>query len=143
MDEEGSQERLKELQSKIEQTIYPISALLEEGIDKVLFECMDLLEKTPIFPLYDEHEEELTHKVYTLDDEEAEFHIQRLDAHTWRIEGDKIIKFYRMTNISTDDGMMKLLTRLRKLKVDDKLEELGANDGDLVYLDDFTFEYYR
>ena len=48
-----------------------------------------------------------------------------------------------MTNISTDDGMMKLLTRLRKLKVDDKLEELGAKDGDLVYLDDFTFEYYR
>ena len=48
-----------------------------------------------------------------------------------------------MTNISTDEGMMKLLTRLRKLKVDDMLEELGAEDGDKVILDDFTFEYYR
>ena len=53
--------------------------------------------------------------------------------------GDKIVKFYRMTNISTDDGMMKLLTRLRKLKVDDILEEMGAEDGDKVILDDFTF----
>jgi Obg family GTPase CgtA-like protein len=48
-----------------------------------------------------------------------------------------------MTNISTDDGMMKLLTHLRKLKVDDKLEELGAQDGDQVILDDFVFVYYR
>ena len=48
-----------------------------------------------------------------------------------------------MTNISTDDGMMKLLTRLRKLKVDDLLEEMGAEDGDIVTLDDFTFEYYK
>ena len=48
-----------------------------------------------------------------------------------------------MTNITTDDGMMKLLTKLRKLKIDDKLEELGAKDGDQVLLDNFTFVYYR
>ena len=48
-----------------------------------------------------------------------------------------------MTNISTDEGMMVLLTRLRKLRVDDILEEMGAEDGDLVILDDFTFEYYK
>ena len=143
MDEEGAEERLKELQSKIDQAIYPISALLEEGIDKVLFECVDLLEKTPMFPLYDEQAEELTHKVYTLDDEEEEFHIQRIDAHTWKIEGDKIIKFYRMTNISTDEGMMKLMTRIRYLKVEDKLEEMGAQDGDTIILDDYQFEYVR
>ena len=69
--------------------------------------------------------------------------IQHPSLHHWDIVGDKIIKFYRMTNISTDDGMMKLLTRLRKLKVDDLLEEMGAEDGDIVTLDDFTFEYYK
>ena len=142
MDEEGAKNRLIDLEKKIGQKIYPISALLEEGIDEVLFEAMDLLEKTPTFPLYDDEEEELTHKVYTLDEEE-EFHIQRLDAHTWRIEGDKIIKFYRMTNISTDEGMLKLMNRIRFLKIEDKLEELGAQDGDTIILDDFQFEYVR
>ena len=143
MDEEGSQERLKELEKKIKQKIYPISALLEEGIDEVLYECASLLEVTPVFPLYDAESEELTHKVYTLDEEEEEFHIQRLDAHTWRIEGDKIIKFYRMTNISTDEGMMKLMNRIRYLKIEDKLEEMGAQDGDTIILDDYQFEYVR
>lgn len=143
MDEEGAKDRLEELTKKIKEPIYPISALLEEGVDEVLYKCADLLAVTPTFPLYDEEEEELTHKVYTLDDEEEDYHIQRLDAHTWRIEGDKIIKFYRMTNISTDEGMMKLMNHIRRLRIEDKLEELGASDGDTIILDDYQFEFVR
>ena len=54
-----------------------------------------------------------------------------------------MIKFYKMTNISTDEGMMVLMSKIRKLRIDDKLEELGAEDGDTVILDDFSFEYVR
>ncbi len=143
MDEDGAKERLEVLQKQIEQKIYPLSALLEEGIDEILYECSNLLEKTPIFPLVDDQEEELEHKVYTLDEQEEDFYIQRLDAHTWEIKGDKIIKFYRMTNISTDEGMMILMNRIRKLKIEDKLEELGAQSGDTIILDDFHFEYVK
>ncbi len=143
MDEEGALERLKAFEKKAKVKCIPISALTEEGIDELVYKCVDLLEVTPIFPLFDAEEETLENKVYTLDDEEKEFDIKHPTAHTWEIVGDKIVKFYKMTNISTDDGMMKLLTHLRKLKVDDKLEELGAQDGDQVILDDFVFVYYR
>ena len=143
MDEDASQKRLEEFEKKTGIKCLQISALTEQGIDELLYKCADLLEKTPQFPLYDEQEEQLENKVYTLPDDESEFEIKHPTQNTWVITGDKIIKFYKMTNISTDDGMMKLLTRLRKLKVDDKLEELGAKDGDLVMLDDFTFEYYK
>ncbi|MCR5184953.1 MAG: GTPase ObgE [Bacilli bacterium] len=143
MDEEGAKERLEVLKKQINKEIYPLSSLLEEGVDAILYECAKLLETTPIFPLYSEDSEELEHKVYSLEEEEKEFEIRRLDAHTWRILGDKIIKFYRMTNISTDEGMMILMNRIRKLKIDDELEKLGATDGDTVILDDFSFEYVR
>ncbi len=140
MDEEGSQERLENFKKETGVEIHPISALTDEGIDTLLYKIMDLVEVTPIFPLYGTEESDLDHKTYTLP-EEKEFEIKRLDAHTWRIVGDKIIKFYRMTNISTDEGMMILMKRLRILKVDDILEEMGATDGDTVILDDFSFEY--
>ena len=143
MDEEGALERLKAFEKKAKVKCIPISALTEEGIDELVYKCADLLDITPIFQLFDAEEETLENKVYTLDDEEKEFDIKHPTAHSWEIVGDKIIKFYKMTNISTDDGMMKLLTHLRKLKVDDKLEELGAQDGDQVILDDFVFVYYR
>ena len=143
MDEEGALERLEAFKKEVKEDILPISALTDEGIGTLLFKIADLLDKTPAFPLYGEEEDKLDHKLYTLETEENEFNIQRLDAHTWRIVGDKIIKFYRMTNISTDEGMMVLMTRLRKLRVDDLLEEMGAQDGDTVILDDFSFEYVR
>ncbi len=143
MDEEESNERLRAFEKKAKIKCLQISALTEEGIDELIYECANLLEKTPAFPLFDEEEEVLENKVYTLPEEEKEFEIKHPTNNTWVITGDKIIKFYKMTNISTDDGMMKLLTHLRRLKIDDKLEELGAKDGDQVILDDFTFEYYK
>ncbi len=143
MDEEGSLERLKAFEKKTKVKCIQVSALTEEGLDELIYKCADLLDQTPAFPLFDKDEEVLENKVYELPEEENEFEIKHPTSNTWVITGDKIIKFYRMTNISTDDGMMKLLTKLRKLRIDDKLEEMGAKDGDLVYLDDFTFEYYR
>ncbi len=143
MDEEGAEEKLKAFKKKVKQEIIPISALTDEGIEEVLYKVADLLDKTPAFPLYDEAEEELDTKLYELPEEEKEFTIEKVSSHEYRILGDKIIKFYKMTNITTDEGMMVLMTKLRKLKVDDELEKLGADDGDIVYLDDFQFEYYR
>ena len=143
MDEEGAAERLKNFEKKVKIKCISVSALTEEGLEEFIYKCADLLDKTPMFPLFDKDEEVLENKVYELPEEEKEFEIKHPTSNTWVITGDKIIKFYKMTNISTDDGMMKLLTKLRKLKIDDKLEEMGAKDGDIVYLDDFTFEYYR
>ncbi len=143
MDEEGAKERLKAFEKKSKVKCIPISSLTDEGIEELVYKCVDLLDVTPIFPLVDSEEEVLENKVYKLDEEEKEFEIKHPNLHTWEITGDKIIKFYRMTNISTDEGMMKLLTKLRKLKVDDILDEMGAQDGDTVILDDFSFDYYR
>ena len=143
MDEDGAEERLKAFKKKVKEEVIPISALTDEGIKEAMFKYADLLEKTPMFPLYDEASEELDTKLYELPEEEQPFVIEKISAHEYRISGEKIVKFYRMTNISTDEGMMVLMTKLRKLKVDDELEKMGADDGDIVYLDDFTFEYFR
>jgi len=143
MDEEGADKKLKKLEKQIGKEIIPISALLEENIDKLLYKCAEVLKETPLFPLYDDKEEDLDHKTYTLEDEEPYFTIRRLDAHTWSIEGEKMLKFYHMTNISTDEGMMVLMSKIRSLRIDDELENRGAEDGDTVILDDFEFEYVR
>ena len=143
MDEEGANERLEELKKKIDVDVIPISSLTDMGIDEMIYKCADTLDVTPIFPLMGSEEEVLDHKLYELEDEEPEFYIIRRDAHNFEICGDKIVKFYKMTNISTDEGMMKLITHLRNIGVDDKLEEMGIEDGDNVILDDFEFDYVK
>ncbi len=141
MDEENAQEKYDEFVKKSGVTPLKLSSLTDEGIDELLYKCYDILLHTEPFPLYEETDFTSDTKVYSLDNEEKDFVITRLDAHTFKISGEKIIKFYRMTNISTDEGMMILLKKFRQLKIDDELEKMGASDGDTVILDDFIFEY--
>ncbi|NLB48523.1 MAG: GTPase ObgE [Erysipelotrichia bacterium] len=143
IDEEGALEKLKVLKKQISEDIIPISALTEENIDELLYRCSSLLKTTPAFPLFDEDEEALDHKVYTLEEEEPYFTITRLDAHTWSIGGEKMLNFYRMTNIENDEGIMVLMSKIRSLRIDDALENLGAKNGDTVLLDDFEFDYIK
>lgn len=103
------------------------------------------LQETPPFPLYAPSGEDLaTYRVYDAATiEEVPFNIIRLDAHTYEIVGDEVVNTYRRYNLSTDEGMLRLLQYLRKIGVDDKLDELGLEDGDTVLLDDFEFEYFK
>ena len=142
MDEEGSKEKLKAFKKKVKEKIFEISAYTDEGLKPLLNKCVELLSVTPKFPLFDEEEKDIDTKVYTLEEEEKEFYIVKEKAHVYRILGDRIIKYYKMTNITTDEGLMKLLAHLRKIGIDDELERMGAEDGDEVILDDFTFDYY-
>ncbi len=143
MDDDEAKNKLADFKKKVKLPVYPISALTEEGIDELIYKCADLAETTPSFPLYSDEEEVLDTKIYTITPEEKEFEIIKIKPHVYQIIGDKIIKFYHMTNISTDEGMMVLMSKLRKLRVDDELEKMGAYDGDTVILEDFEFEYIR
>ena len=57
------------------------------------------------------------------------------------VKGDQIEKLFRMTKFTTEEGILRFTRRLRKMGVDDKLEELGAQEGDIVRILDFEFEY--
>ena len=61
----------------------------------------------------------------------------------YEIIGDRVIRTYNLINISTDEGMLRLLTYLNKIGVDEKLHEIGARTGDTVKIADFEFEYYE
>lgn len=141
MDEEGAKLRLEQFKNYLKKEVIPISAYTNQNIDLLINKCMNLLEKTPLFPLFDENNIEENIKIYELPNQGRDFEILKKDAHTFIIHGDNIEKYYKMCNISTDEGMMKLVTHLRRIGVDDELEKMGARDGDTVKLLDFEFEY--
>ena len=140
MDEEGSEEKLKEFEKNVNQKVYPLSCLTNEGIDEILYKCKDLLETAPIFPIYKEEEKEV---VINLDESEEIFDIVKEKEHLFIIKGERVERTYDLINISTDEGMMRLITYLNKIGVNEKLHEIGARTGDTVKIADFEFEYYE
>lgn len=141
MDEDGAIERLKEFKKHTRKIIIPISALTNDNLDELLYKCTDLLDKVNAEKALEEAKPKENIKVYEAKREEKIFDIIREKEHTFRIFGKSIERTYSMINISTDEGLRKLLSYLKKIGVDKKLKELGALDGDTVFLCDFEFEY--
>lgn len=138
MDLEGSTENLKRFKEKVTDPVYPISAMNNEGIDQVLIKLADLLDTIKKEPLYEDEKFE-SHVLYKFKEEQP-FKIHR-EGDTWVIVGDQVEKILKMTKFSTDESVLRFANKLRKLGIDDKLRELGAQDGDPVRILDFEFEY--
>lgn len=141
MDMETSYENLKEFQKKVKAPIYEISAMNNQGLEEVLVALGDLIEKTEEIPLFEEDQFE-GHVLYKFKKEEP-YIITREDNGTWVLSGEELEKLFRMTKFTTEEGILRFTRRLRKMGVDDKLEELGAQEGDIVRVLDFEFEYRK
>ncbi|MCI9434182.1 MAG: GTPase ObgE [Bacilli bacterium] len=139
MDMPESIENLKKFKEKLPNLdIYPISGVTGDGINTVVDKLADMLDKIKKEPLYEEEKFE-SHILYKFEREQP-FTITR-DNNEWVIRGKEIEKILRMTKFQTDESVMRFANKLRKLGIDDKLRELGANDGDTVRILDFEFEY--
>jgi len=139
MDIEPALENLEKFKEKVDAPIYPISAMNSEGLEDVLVALGDLLDNTEETPLFEEDQFE-GHVLYKFKKEEP-YTITREDNGTWVLAGEELEKLFRMTKFTTEEGILRFTRRLRKMGVDDKLEELGAQEGDLVRILDFEFEY--
>jgi GTP-binding protein len=142
MDSEGAWERKAAFDKALGFESLPLSSLTHLGVEAILAQAMDLLEKTPVFPLkgmgqeggmkiYDAHKNVLD-RTYEIREERQ--------GH-WRISGKQVEASYALINVSTDEGIQKLIRFLDKIGVDDRLHDLGAKSGDTVAIGDFEFEY--
>jgi len=46
-----------------------------------------------------------------------------------------------MTKFNSDEAVLRFAKKLSRMGVDEKLEQLGAKQGDIVKILDFEFEY--
>lgn len=138
MDIPSAKENLKKFKEKIKDTkIFEVSALNEEGLEPVLTYIADLLDKIQVTPIEDEEYEDYILYKYK---KEEPFEIEK-EGDIFIIKGKQIEKLFRMTKFNTDEGILRFAKKLTKMGVDEKLEELGAKQGDIVKILDYEFEY--
>ena len=139
MDIPGAKENLEEFKKKVDVEIYEISAATNQGLDKVINRLADLLDEIPAYPLYDESQIE-SHVLYKFKKEEP-FTIRKEDEGVWVIEGKEVERIFKMTKFSSEEAVYRFSKKLRRMGIDDKLQELGAEEGDQVRILDFYFDY--
>ena len=137
MDMENAKENLKKFKEKVKEEVFEISALNNEGIDQVLIKIADVLDSIEDEPLYEEEQFE-SHVLYKFKEEQP-FEIYK-EGNTYVVRGDEVEKLLRMTKF-TDEGARRFASKLRRMGVDDKLKEMGIEEGEIVRILDFEFEF--
>lgn len=140
MDEDGSLEKLKQFKKHVKEEIMPISSLTHEGVDNLIKKVNEKLATIEPFAL-EINKQNVSKKIYNAYNEKPIFEIQKEKDHVYRIVGESVERTYSLINISTDEGLMRLINYLRKIGVEEALKEKGAESGDSVFLKDFEFEY--
>jgi len=144
MDMPGAEENLVEFKKKIGEDVkvFPISAVSRQGLKPLLFEIADLLEVTPEFLLYELDDEQSDATVlYKHKKQSDEFVITRDDDGAFVLSGNTIERLFKMTDFSREDGIRRFARQLRAMGVDEALRERGAENGDIVRLLEFEFDF--
>ena len=141
MDSEESEAKFKEFKKHFKNKVFALSSLTNLGVEEILNECVELLAKTDRFPLYIEGNSPEVKVYNAYDSQKPIFEILHEKDHVFRIVGESIERTYNLINISTDEGLMRLISYLEKIEIEKALKEKGAVDGDTVILCDFEFEY--
>lgn len=138
MDLEPAKKNLEEFRKKVDCKIFEVSAATNSGLEKVVDYLADLLDTLPINPLYDDSQLE-SHIVYKFKREEPYTIVKEDDV--WVISGKEIEKIFKMNKFNSEEAIYRFAKKMRSMGIDEKLESLGAKEGDQVRILDFYFDY--
>lgn len=141
MDSEGAIERKKKFDEQTGKESLPLCSLTHEGVQAIILKAKELIDITPEFPLKGmENLEKI--KVYDgHEDDSPLFTIIPLGKRHWEVQGEKLLARINRINTHEEEGLALLVKTLDTLGVEKALREKGVQEGDMVHVGDYTFEY--
>lgn len=138
MDGEMAESNLEKFRQKYpELTVYPTTALIDEGLKPAIYKAADLLDVTEAFPF----EQENTGVLYKFEPEPEPFTVRNLGNGQWSVEGERISKLFKRIDFGDEQQVMYFALTLRRMGVDEALKARGAMEGDSIFINDYVFEY--
>lgn len=141
MDLPNAKENLNLFKQKINKEVYEISALTNQNLDTIINVLADLVKNTKSEVLFDEDIQE-SHVLYKFKKEKP-FTIIKENEHTYIIKGEQVEKIFKMINFNTEEAIQRFAKKLRNMGVDEELEKLGVEEGDIIRILDYEFEYTK
>lgn len=132
-------ENFKNFKNKLQKMgykhIFKISAATRQGIDELLKEAAKQLSNIPVTDLeiseddkFVQEEKRFTYEIHKEDD-------------VYVIEGSFVDRLLQSVNINDPESLMYFHKVLRNKGIIDELVSMGIQDGELVRLNDFEFEF--
>ena len=151
MDIPGADQKYQEFKDalakeKIGEPVYAISSVTHQGINELMRDAANLVEKveeersqTEEKPVSVQKNKEYKFKAPKTN----EFTVEKVDEHAFIVKGEGLERLVQRINLDHQDGIMLLARKLNNLGVDEALRKAGAENGDDVAIGDFNFEFVQ
>ncbi len=127
-------DKLRTRFEKLGRPLFPISAVTGQGLDPLLFQITTLLEE-----LANEPQLPVVMPAMTRD-HDLDWDIEQTEDG-YEVLGKRVRRLVAMTDLENPDAVRYLHRRLQRLGVIDKLRELGAQEGDTVFVGEAVFSF--
>lgn len=117
--------------------IIAISAITKENLNTLIYKLGELVENSKEIVV--ENKEDYNYYKY---EKKEPFTIKK-EGNVFIIKGEDIERFAKKTKLNTEEDEMRFAHILKRIGVDDALEQAGIKEGDIVRILDFEFEYVR
>ena len=135
MQDDNLYKELEKLAKDNNLEIFKISAVTGEGISNLIKRVSELLKTLPKEDLL-EYEDK---KIYKLEDKDG-YTVKKEDG-MYVIKGEPVERIMRRVNISDNESLYYLQKNLDALGVNQKLKEMGIEEGDIVKIADYELEW--
>jgi GTP-binding protein len=119
--------------------LFEISAVTGEGVEELLKEIVEILNRPHVFTIEEEIETIPIRKyVY-----EPDFKIDVNENGVFVVTGEKIETLTEMTKFAEDEALRRYQNILKKMGLEIGLEKMGAKSGDSVRIGKFEFVFEK
>lgn len=120
--------------------VFPMSAPINVGVHEILAEAADKLQQLLEEP---QDEEEYEMFDFEADERDPEYRTVNVDfdGQDFVLSGRQLEKIFNSTNFNDSGSMRYLYKYIEKSGAMDKMKEMGIEDGDIIRVQDFEFEY--
>nr|WP_315044832.1 GTPase ObgE [uncultured Leptotrichia sp.] len=136
------EEKLDEFEKFVKENgveyVYPVSVIANEGLKPVLNKAWEMVQEIPREELEEEYSvDELLREINKKEDWE----IRKLEEHIFEVDGrivDDVLKKYVFMG---EEGIINFLQKMRSLGMETELENAGVEEGDIIVIAGYEFEY--
>ncbi|CDF58110.1 GTPase ObgE [Thermobrachium celere] len=132
----GSEENVKRLREELSKhgiEVFEVSAATNKGLKEVMFYVSNMLDNIV--------EEKEDYEVYVPEEKRFTYTIRRDDDGSYVIEGSFVDRLLLSVNIYDSESLKYFHKALEKRGIIEELKKMGIQDGDLVRMNDFEFEF--
>ena len=138
MQDETEYNELEKLAEENNLELFKISAATGQGLKELLNRVAEKLKELPKEELVETEER----VVYTLKEDKNEFDV-RIEDGVYVVDGPAIEKLLGRVNMEDNESLYYFQKSIKALGVEDRLKQLGIQEGDTVKFIIWEFEWYN